>query len=143
MPRKSGYEILQALAEGAGEGVYHALQKTLRREVAIKVLSAVTFDREEAWPRFLQEALSLKRPAPAEANGQAYLAVIHEELPLEEEPVQVVLTASLDGESWRRVAGKAALVYHTRELVLAVSKEQAFVAALSTVKGILGFSFNV
>ncbi len=80
----AGYEFLKKLGGGAGGTVYLAEQCSLRRQVALKVLSTVHFEDEEARNRFLNEAhilCRLSHPCVVDvydadfAGGTAYIAM--------------------------------------------------------------------
>ena len=80
----AGYEILKKLGGGAGGTVYLAEQCSLRRQVALKVLSTAHFVDDEARNRFLNEAhilCRLSHPCVVEvydadfAGGAAYIAM--------------------------------------------------------------------
>jgi diguanylate cyclase (GGDEF)-like protein len=57
--RLGPYEVLGALGSGAMGTVYRAIDGRLQREVAVKLLTADSFRREDAWRRFDQEARAL------------------------------------------------------------------------------------
>ena len=59
--RLRGYEVQERIGEGANATVYHAIQPTLKREVAVKVIHRRLANQPEFVRRFEQEAQIIAR----------------------------------------------------------------------------------
>jgi serine/threonine protein kinase len=84
LPRLGKYQLLELLGAGATAEVYRALDRTLEREVALKLLKPSLVGDTQAFERFLQEARGAARlfhPNVAtvlevgESDGRYYIAM--------------------------------------------------------------------